>query len=234
MQVLRNKGFSLAALGLFTGFAITSVEGCGEGGLCGPCGDITTGQVSISGDARLDGFFSAVADLNAATGAIQADFDANIVAIAEAWGVVEAGADVTVDGAFVSMLIGEIRSEIQASVTANIRVDYVPPACSASLNVAVEAQASCEANAGCDCEVEVDPGQVAVACEGMCSGGCDAECEGMVECRAPEAGISCEGTCEGTCEIEAGAVTLKHLASGTQETIPTADLADAIKAQLAG
>ena len=38
----------------------------------------------------------------------------------------------------------------------------------------------------------------------------------------------------GSRKIEAGAVTLKHLASGTQATIPTADLADAIKAQLAG
>ena len=29
--------------------------------ICGPCGSIETGQLSISGNARLDGFFAAVA-----------------------------------------------------------------------------------------------------------------------------------------------------------------------------
>lgn len=205
MQVLRNKGFSLAALGLFTGFAVTSVEGCGEGGICGPCGSIETGQLSISGDAKLDGFFKAVADFQGAVGSIRADFDANIVAIAEAWGVIEAGADVTVDAAFVTMLTGEIRAELMASIEGGVSLQYQPPRCSASLNVAVEAQASCEANAGCDCEVDVDPGELSVACEGQCSGGCSGTCEGSVECKAPSGGISCEGTCEGACELSAAA-----------------------------
>lgn len=205
MQVLRNKGFSLAALGLFTGFALTSVEGCGEGGICGPCGSLATGQLSVSGDAKLDGFFKAVADFQGATGSINAEFEANIRAIAEAWGVIEAGADVSIDGAFVTMMIGEIRGEISASISGGVRVAYQPPRCSASLNVAVDAQASCEANAGCECDVEVDPGEVSVACEGTCSGGCSAECTGMVECTTPEIGISCEGTCEGSCELDAGA-----------------------------
>lgn len=196
MQVLRNKGFSLAALGLFTGFAVTSVEGCGEGGICGPCGTVASGQLSISGDAKLDGFFKAVADLDGAVATINGDFNANIRAIGEAWGYLEAGVEIT--PAVVTQLIADIRGEISASVSGGVRVAYTPAKCSANVNVAVEAQASCEANAGC--EVEADPGEVSVQCEGQCSGGCSAECTGMIECRAPEAGIACEGTCEGSCE----------------------------------
>ena len=205
MHALRHKGFSLAALGLFTGFAVTSVTGCPEGGVCGPCGSIATGQLSISGDAKLDGFFKAVADFQGATARISGDFDANIIAIAEAWGMVEAGADITVDGAFVGDLIGMIKAELSASVEGSIRIEYQPPKCQADINVSVSAQASCEASAGCDCEVDVDAGELSVKCEGQCSGGCSAECSGSIECKTPEIGISCEGSCEGSCELEVGA-----------------------------
>lgn len=201
MKVLRNKGFSLAALGLLTGVSVTAAQGCGEGGICGPCGTIATGQLSISGDARLDGFFKAVADFQGVIGSLKGNFDANFVAIAEAWGVVEAGADVTVDGAFVSMVIGEIRTELNGSIQGGISVEYQPPACSASVAVSVDAQASCEANAGCECEVDVDPGELSVACEGTCSGSCSGSCEGEVSCQV-SGGIDCSGfTCEGTCDL---------------------------------
>jgi hypothetical protein len=205
MQVLRNKALSLAALGLFTGLSATALTGCPEGGLCGPCGGIATGQLSVSGDARLDGFLKAVADLDGAIGTVSADFDANITALAEVWGFVEAGAEVEVNGQFVTDLVAHIRGELSANIQGGIRIEYQPPACSASLNVAVEAQASCEANAGCECEVEVDPGEVSVECEGKCEGSCSAGCEGEIVCETGSAGVACEGTCEGSCEIEAGA-----------------------------
>ncbi|MCA9653142.1 MAG: hypothetical protein KC501_24730 [Myxococcales bacterium] len=183
---------------------VTTLDGCdGESGICGPCGSIATGQLSISGDARLDGFFAALADLQAATGSISANFDANILALAEVYGI--ATADVTVDAAFVDQLVATIRADLMANISGGISIEYVPPSCSASVNVAVEAQASCEANAGCECDVQVDPGQVAVQCEGQCSGGCSAECTGQVECRAPEAGIACSGSCEGSCELDVAA-----------------------------
>mgnify|MGYP001222472035 CR=1 FL=1 len=202
MQVLRNKAFSLAALGLFTGISASAVQGCGEGGICGPCGGIATGQLSISGDARLDGFFKAVADLDGAIGTINADFEANIAALAEVWGYGEVGA--AIDGAFVTGLVGHIRGEINASISGGISIDYQPPSCSASVNVAVEAQASCEANAGCECDVEVDPGEVSVACEGKCEGSCSGECMGDLSCQTGSAGVECSGTCEGSCDLSAG------------------------------
>ncbi len=208
MKAIRKQGFTLASIGLVVGAGagMATLQGCpGGGGICGPCGSISTGQLSISGDAQLDGFFAALADLQAATGGISADFDANIVGLAEVYGLVDAGASVDVDGAFVDMLIAEIRADFQANISGGVRVEFVPPSCSASVNVAVEAQASCEANAGCECEVEVDPGQVAVSCEGTCSGGCSAGCEGDISCQAPSGGFECDAMCEGACELTAAA-----------------------------
>lgn len=208
MKAFRKQGTTLASIGLVLGAAagVTTLEGCdGENGICGPCGSISTGQLSISGDARLDGFFAALADLQAATGSISGEFDANIVALAEVYGMVEAGADVNVDGAFVDELIATIRADINGSISGGVSIDYVPARCSASLNVAVEAQASCEANAGCECEAQVDPGQASVACEGKCEGSCSAECMGDIACQAPSAGFECTAMCEGACELTAAA-----------------------------
>ncbi|MEX1363110.1 MAG: hypothetical protein AB1Z98_08285 [Nannocystaceae bacterium] len=185
---------------------VTTLDGCdGENGICGPCGSISSGQLSISGDAQLDGFFAALADLQGATGSISADFDANITALAEVYGVVEAGAEVNVDAAFVDSVIAAIQADFAANLQGGISVEYVPPRCSANVNVAVEAQASCEVNAGCECDVQVDPGNVAVSCEGTCNGGCSAGCEGDIACQAPSGGFECSAVCEGACELTAAA-----------------------------
>jgi hypothetical protein len=208
MKAIRKQGFTLASIGLVVGAAagMTTLEGCdGESGICGPCGSISSGQLSISGDARLDGFFAALADLQGATGSISGEFDANIVALAEVYGVVEAGAEVDVDAAFVDSVVAAIRADFSANIEGGVRVDYVPAACRANINVAVEAQASCEANAGCECDVEVDPGEASVSCEGTCRGGCSAECEGDISCQAPSGGFECSALCEGACELTAAA-----------------------------
>src|SRR5688572_8611340 len=55
--------------------------------ICGPCGEIAKGDVGISGDVRLDGFFKALGNVQVATAAIKADFDANIRALAATYEV---------------------------------------------------------------------------------------------------------------------------------------------------
>src|SRR5690606_479000 len=98
MQVLRNKAFSLAALGLFTGFSASAMQGCDpDNGLCGPCGSVLEGSVSIVNNARVDGFFRAIADLNGVFVRVNADFEANIRALAEVWGYGEANAEINAD-----------------------------------------------------------------------------------------------------------------------------------------
>lgn len=209
MTGFSKNRFTLASIGLSVGVAMgaSSLQGCGENGLCGPCGSVIEGSVGISGNAQLDGFFSAVADLGSATATIQGEFAANIRALAEVWGYTELGANINADA--VAGLMAHIRGEIEAAVDlqggGGLVIDYVGPRCSANVNVAVEASAQCEAQAGCECEAMVDPGNVSVSCEGTCRGGCSAECTGEVACNASaQGGIECSGSCEGSCSLEAG------------------------------
>jgi hypothetical protein len=189
------------------------VVGCGEDGtddgglgglpggddICGPCGTLATGDVGISGDARLDGFFKALSTMQNANVSIKADFEANIRALAALY-------DIELTGEINAAAVGQVTAAIEADITANVQgeliVDYQPARCQANVNVAVEAQAKCEVKA--DCEVEVNPGQVSVACEGQCSGGCSAGCTGDFSCEVEAPSIECTGRCEGACSLEAG------------------------------
>jgi hypothetical protein len=201
--------------------------GCGENGddggglipggdeICGPCGTIATGDVGISGDARLDGFFKALGTMQNATLTIQGDFDANIRALAALY------PDVTLpegqlNAAAVAQVTGAIEADITANVEGELIVDYQPARCQANVNVAVEAQAKCEVKAGCTAEVE--PGEISVQCEGQCSGGCSAGCTGDFSCEVEAPSIECTGRCEGACAIEGAAQcsgTCRGTCSGT-------------------
>jgi modification target Cys-rich repeat protein len=168
--------------------------------VCGPCGVVAEGDVGISGNVKLDGFFQAVSTLNAATVSIQGDFQADIDALIEAFDVnVAANAALS---AKVDALILAIEADVQANASAGLTVNYAPPRCEANVSVAVEAQAKCEVKAACD--VTVDPGSVEVVCEGTCEGSCEGECTGGFECDL-RAGGTCEGECKGSCELEAAA-----------------------------
>ncbi len=200
--------------GLVAGLGLVNMTGCDD--ICGPCGSIETGNLSISGQARLDGFFKAVADFKGAVDFIKADFDANIIALAEVYGVIDADWSGSVDAALVGQLKTAIEADFTASLDGGIKVVYAPPKCEANISVAVEAQASCEASA--ECEVMVDPGEVSVQCEGSCQGGCDAECSGEFSCAVEAPSVECSGMCEGACELSAEAEcsgTCRGTCSGT-------------------
>lgn len=192
----RNRFAPLATLALLCVPLLTACPGATEE-LCGPCGSIETGQLSISGNAQLDGFFSAVYTIDQATAKIRGDFEGNIVALADVYGVagVEAG--------YSAQLLADLKTAITTDITANvdggISIRYQGPECKASVDVAIEAQASCEVQA--ECEVEVDPGQVSVQCEGTCSGECSGDCSGDLSCAVTTPTVNCEGMCEGSCEI---------------------------------
>ncbi len=198
MNTIKRKFLGLMAAGLALGFGTTALTACDADDVCGPCGSIATGQLSIAGNAQLDGFFTAVHSFNGATGSIKAEFDADIRALAQVWGYGEA--DAVIDAAFVDGLVAKIKTDISAA--GELQVNYVPAQCVANVNVAVEAQASCEAQAECD--VQVDPGQVSVMCEGTCSGSCEGSCSGEASCAVKTPTVACEGSCEGACELEAG------------------------------
>lgn len=188
-------------IGMLVATGCSKEDGGLPGGddICGPCGEIAKGDVGISGDVRVDGFFKALGNIQNATGSIQADFDANIRALAAAYDVDLTGA---INAAAVAQLTAAIRADFDANIQGAVSVDYQPPRCEASVNVAVQAQAQCEVKAGC--EVDVNAGELSVACEGQCTGSCEGTCSGDFACEItpPEAG--CTGRCEGACNLEAG------------------------------
>jgi hypothetical protein len=64
----------MIVLGMFGfGGACDTIKNASED-ICGPCGDITKGDTFISGDARIDGLFTAVGTLGKATADINASF----------------------------------------------------------------------------------------------------------------------------------------------------------------
>jgi len=215
---------SRAAMVLLLG-AAALVHGCDDDNvaiddqesICGPCGTIANGDSTISGNASLDGIFKAVGTLDMSTGSIKANFDGRVKNIAGIFGI-EAEGMATAD------LIEEIKAEFSAQISANIqgglKVDYVPPSCSADISVSASASAQCEAKAGCDVDVsaECDPGELSFACEGKCTGGCTGTCSGSCTVEA-ELAASCEGTCKGACDlsVEPGVCegTCKGECSGT-------------------
>lgn len=204
---MRRTSIGLATMLLPTMVGAFLVTGCGEdnglpGGddICGPCGTVVQGDVGISGNAKLDGFFQAVADLNKASVSISGDFEANIDSLIATFGA-EVAANASLE-AKVDALIAEIEGQVSANASAGLQVVYAAPSCQANVSVAFEAQAQCEAKAGC--EVMADPGEISVECEGKCEGSCEGTCMGGFKCDV-SAGGECSGQCEGSCTVEAGA-----------------------------
>jgi len=115
-------------------------EAAGE--ICGPCGDVTKGDFSVSGNAQVDGFFQAVGNLQNATLSVQGDFQANILALA---GVYDVDAKAGFSAALVDSVIAAIQADVKQNLQGGISVNYKPPQCQASVDVAVSAQAQWEA-----------------------------------------------------------------------------------------
>lgn len=197
------RTYGLLAGGLLAGLSLFAVQGCDDGGplgdVCGPCGTIAGGSLSISGSAKLDGFFNATGQLTNAAAQIRGQFNADILALADVYGL--ARAEVNAD--FTAQLIAKIKADFKDNLQGGIKVVYKPAECSANVSVAVDAQAKCEVEA--DCKVEVDPGEVSVKCEGSCSGGCSGTCSGEASCAVKAPSVTCTGKCEGACQLDAAA-----------------------------
>ncbi len=210
--MLKHFFFAIIFIGV-GGFLMGGACEDAASGACGECGTIANGDVTISGNAELDGLFKAVGDLNVSTGSIRSRFDARVRSLATNV------FDIEVDGQSTEDLVVEIEdafdAQIKGELDGGISVVYQAPKCSADINVSVSAQAQCEAKAGCDVDakVECDPGQLAFECKGQCTGSCSAECTGSCTVSG-EASASCDGDCSGSCELE-GAVECKGTCKGT-------------------
>jgi len=163
---------------------------------CGSCGTLLEGDLSPSGNPQVDGLVVATDQLRSAVRVVQGDFDADIRALADIYGLAPA----EVSPAYVGQLVTAIKADL-ASNTDGIRVVHVPAACRANIEVALQAQRACETQAGCS--VPVLAVRPAVLCDGTCFGGCEGSCAGPLSCVLPAPAIECEGECDGACTFVA-------------------------------
>jgi hypothetical protein len=197
MNLNSNRIFGLGGFALLAGASLSIFQGCDPtdgGGIPGcdlscPVDGILEGNATITGVAEVDGFFGAIVDLSAAANGIAGTLNAEIDAIGVSLGL-EPGA-ATAD--IVTAL------DAKLSITGGLQIEFLPPRCEASVEVAVAAAAECDAS--------VDPGMATVQCEGGCEveGGVMASCEGgaSLTCTGPQ--VDCGGSCQGECEMMAAA-----------------------------
>lgn len=172
---------------------------------CGPCGTVEAADGAISGDAKLDAFFKAVGSLNMNVGKINAGFEGNVKALAEAFGV----ATVDVDGnpiefdVLVDDVVAEITAEFSANISGGLKIDFQPPKCEVNVDASFSASAQCQAKAGCDVDAECTGGEVSFECSGTCEGKCEGTCEIPVCTVSMDASLECSGECSGKCSATA-------------------------------
>lgn len=167
--------------------------------LCGACESLATGDLSPSGDTRIDGMIVAAGQLRDAVLTIRGGFGADVRALGDLYGV-------AVDDAMptdVAALIAAIQADFAANLAGGVQVRFIPPTCHASVEVAALAQRACEAHGGCDV-VDPIPDELPAACEGLCDGACTGSCSGEFSCRVVAPGVACDGLCDGTCELAGG------------------------------
>jgi hypothetical protein len=171
---------------------------------CGPCGKVSTGDATISGDAALDGFFKAVGDLDGSFGKINGEFEGQVRDLALAFEVediAELSFDALVD-ATVAKIQADLNASIEGGISGGLTIDYVPPKCEVNVSASFDAQASCEAKAGCDVDAECSGGEVSFTCEGSCSGSCSGNCSFRTCTVDLGADLACSGSCSGSCSAE--------------------------------
>lgn len=195
MNMNTHRLFALAGLGLLVGASLTTLQACEPGDVCDlSCPDegVIDGNASITGIAQIDAFFGAVVDVNAAALSISGTLRSELDGIALSVGL-QPGAT----GAEIATAV-DAKLALYIDVDAGLKIDFQPPRCEASVEVAVAAAA--------ECDVEVEPGSATVECSGGCEveGGVMASCEGdaTLSCTGTAPNFACEGSCEGSCELE--------------------------------
>jgi len=185
---------------------------------CAPCGLVSDGATTISGDPRLDGVLEAVGR-HAAWGArAEADYDARIDVLAHAVGYSHGegeGGVLVATSADVEAISALVRSALFEQTGVATSVEIGMPRCTVDSALALERQNVCEKVAGCYVVASCDSLALG-SCAGLCTGSCDAEVagsdaglsssSGACFIDAADAGDSCLGECIGTCGLaEAGA-----------------------------
>lgn len=165
------------------------------------CGKFSEGELTISGNAQIDGLFKALQSAQIATTTIRGNFEKDVIAIGEAFGVATP-ANRAVDKAYIASVKAAVDAEFESKlVGGKPHIVYEPPRCEANLDVGIRASAECKVQGGCKVDVDCKGGELLMKCEGKCSGRCTAGCTVPV-CRVDlDLAGKCSAECHGGCEV---------------------------------
>ena len=197
MKLSASKIVSYASLAFVVG-AVASTSGC-DSDLLEACGlacnetAFIEGSASVSGIPSVDAFFGAALDVEAAaldiSGGLRGELDAIAVSVGLEPGA--GGADIA----------AAVNAQFAANLEGGITIEFLPPRCEASFEVA--------ASAAADWDGEVEPGSVSVSCEGSCEveAGVEVDCgaEATLTCTGTAPNLECSGECSGTCSLDVSA-----------------------------
>jgi len=191
----------LAVAGLLAAAVSLGVlaQGCEEVlEVCAACGDLAEGNITVSGEPRLDGTLEAAYLLWVEARAAADAFDEEMALLAEEYGV-----PVPASGEFgtgdVQALVDAIRAQLvdTEGITAVFEVE--PGRCWIGRDLALERQLACEDRLNCYIPAECADEQRG-GCTGLCVGFCRDGCEGECYAEASETNEECLGGCIGGCD----------------------------------
>jgi hypothetical protein len=199
VKFLRPIALFAAAIGVAA--VVTLGPGCEEVlEVCAPCGSLAQGNVSISGEPRIDGTLEASYHLwTIASGAIE-QLDNQLAQLAT-----EYGTPLPADGQFrvadVQTLIDAIRAQLDDPSELSTVFEVEPGSCWTDTELALARQLSCEDRTNCYIPQECEEEQLG-SCTGLCVGQCLAGCEGTCFAQASASNEECLGECIGACDAD--------------------------------
>jgi len=197
VRTLRNC--ALAVLLLLLATAGLLGQGCEEVlEVCAACGELSDGNISVSGEPRLDGTLEAAYLLWTRTTSLAESFDVEMASLASALGAM-APADGEFHPANALVLADAIRAQLVDAEGVTAVFEIEPGRCWIGRELALERQRSCEDRLNCYIPPECEAEQLG-ACVGLCVGICRDGCEGECYAAASESNEECLGGCIGACD----------------------------------
>jgi hypothetical protein len=153
------------------------------------CGDVTKGEIALSGNTQLDSHIDALRQLGLLTGALGKEVDDTVAAIAMAAGIDAGSSAADVADALKMRFTQETQNGLIALVGASgcairrSQVEYALMACDPD---GVASLSSLECTGICEPETDTS----------VCTDAATKGCRGLIESQA------CGGTCTGACQVE--------------------------------
>ncbi len=192
LSVVKTTLTIIAALAVLGGCLILFTPGCEEVlEACAPCGNVTDGDVNISGDPRLDGTLEAFQRVRRFAESAAAGFDRDKEMLIETFEISEA--------AGIEEIVAEIESQLLGNQTVDVAIALEPARCWVDAEYAIASELACEELLECNLPRKPSQWIKAPLCTGLFVGECDARCLGQCFDETLPSERSCTEECVGTC-----------------------------------